>query len=341
MNSFKFYNKPSKIDSNKWKSFCGGHKYSTVFQSFEIFDFWKNQENNAPFIFFVESNDDECLAFCAGTVMSSGRSVIKHFSSRAIIFGGPLLKEGADINHILPFLLENMENELKRTSIYLEIRNFYKDSLIDNIFINKDWTYTPYQNYIIPLISEEAVFKKFHSERRRQIRKGLREGVQVDFDATPDNILGVYRVLVKIYGRIKKPLPSFEYFSNLMVCDFSGVVTVKFDNKIIGGGFFLWDKQTIYDWYRGGLDVENKNKYPSTIADWSIMKFGLEQGLEKFDFMGAGIKGKEYGVRVYKSRFRGELVEYGRFTKVIKPKMYKIGKIGLEFANNLILRIES
>jgi len=341
MNNFKFYNNPSKIDTNKWKSFCEGHTYNTVFQSFEIYDFWKNQENNNPFIFFVESNDGDCLAFCAGTVMSTGRGFVKHFSSRAIIFGGPLLKEGVDVKQILPYLLNNMEKELKSSSIYLEIRNFYKDLLFDDIFKNMDWIYTPYQNYIIPLISEEAVFKKFHSERRRQIRKGLREGVTVTFDPTPDNILGVYKVLVKIYGKIKKPLPSLEYFSNLIEFDFAGIVTVKFENKIIGGGYFLWDKQTIYDWYRGGLDVENKNKYPSAIADWSIMKFGLEQGIEKFDFMGAGIKGKEYGVRVYKSRFRGDLVEYGRFTKIIKPRMYKVGSFGLEVANKLILRIES
>ncbi len=118
--------------------------------------------------------------------------------------------------------------------------------------------------------------------------------------------------------------------------DQAGIVVVFYKNKIIGGGFFLYDKYTIYNWYRGALDYEYKKQYPSVIADWAIMKYGLENGLENFDFMGAGIKGQKYGVRTYKSRFGGELVEFGRFHIVTNKILYKLGFIALDISKKII-----
>lgn len=336
MNNLKFYNDLNQIDLNKWKMFHSNHEKATIFQNLLLFKFWKTQKNNKPFAYFVESERGECLTFCIGTIISTGNSFLNIFSRRAIIFGGPLLIESENCEEILSFLIDNMENDLKNKSIYMEIRNFSKEDCIDKIIKEKDWTYIPYQNYIINLKSESDVFKNFNSERRRQIRKGLREGVQCDYEKTRKNINAVYNVLLKIYTiKIKKPFPTLKYFTELMLTDFAGIVCVKFENEVIGGGFFLMDEHTIYDWYRGGLDSENKKKYPSAISDWYIMKYGLEHNLRRFDFMGAGIKGKEYGVRVYKSRFGGELVEFGRYRKTQNKFLYKLGQIGLKFSNRI------
>jgi len=40
-------------------------------------------------------------------------------------------------------------------------------------------------------------------------------------------------------------------------------------------------------------------------------------------------------VREFKSKFGGELVEYGRYKKINKPLMYKIGLLGLKILQKI------
>jgi len=327
----RFYTNFSNFNKDLWEVFIKNHTNSNTFQSFEMFEFWKNQQNYNSIIFFIESDDGECLAFCTGVIMYNGKSIMKLLSKRAIFFGGPLINENENKEEILNFLVLKMEGYLKKKSIYTEIRNFYSDLYLKEIFNTSKWTYRPYQNYIITLNSEEEVFSKIKPEKRRQIRKALREGVQISYDKTDINIKGVYDVLVKIYKeKVKKPLPTFEFFISLMKLNVAGIVSIQYEDKIIGGGFFLRDDQNIYDWYRGGLDYDYKKQYPSTIAAWAVLKFGLDNDLKMFDFMGAGLKGEEYGVRKFKSQFGGELVEYGRFLKINNPIVYKMGETALK-----------
>ena len=58
-------------------------------------------------------------------------------------------------------------------------------------------------------------------------------------------------------------------------------------------------------------------------------------GLTEFDFMGAGLKTKPYSVRDFKSQFGGDLVEHGRYLKILNPLIYKVGKIGLNVLSKL------
>jgi len=87
----------------------------------------------------------------------------------------------------------------------------------------------------------------------------------------------------------------------------------------------------IYEFYVCGWDDEYKGQYPSTMATWAAMEFANKNHIPIFDFMGAGISGLDYGVKDYKSRFGGELVEYGRYIKIANPILYKIGRLALKF----------
>jgi len=47
-----------------------------------------------------------------------------------------------------------------------------------------------------------------------------------------------------------------------------------------------------------------------------------------FDFMGVGIPNRPYGVRDFKSKFGGELVNYGRFGRRNSKILYVISELG-------------
>ena len=66
------------------------------------------------------------------------------------------------------------------------------------------------------------------------------------------------------------------------------------------------------------------------MATWAAIEYGARNGLSYFDFMGAGSPDSDYGVREFKSKFGGKLVNYGRFLRINHPVLYQIGKIGLK-----------
>ena len=92
----------------------------------------------------------------------------------------------------------------------------------------------------------------------------------------------------------------------------------------------VMDNRVIYELFVCGKDAMFKNKYPSVMATWAAMDYAANTGIALFDFMGAGKPNEEYGVREFKSKFGGKLVEYGRYRCVSKPFLFAVGKFGVK-----------
>ena len=60
------------------------------------------------------------------------------------------------------------------------------------------------------------------------------------------------------------------------------------------------------------------------------MEWGLNNGYSVLDFGGAGKPNEKYGVRDYKMKFGGELVNFGRYTKINNKSKMLLGKTGLK-----------
>jgi len=70
---------------------------------------------------------------------------------------------------------------------------------------------------------------------------------------------------------------------------------------------------------------------------WHILKEGANNSYHTFNFGGAGKPNEEYGVREFKRRFGGEMVNFGRYTKVYSPIRMKIAEKGFEVYRRMIL----
>jgi len=68
---------------------------------------------------------------------------------------------------------------------------------------------------------------------------------------------------------------------------------------------------------------------PNDVLPWHIFLWGKQNGFKVFDFGGAGKPNIPYGVRDYKLKFGGKLVNFGRFELIHKPVLYRLGLIGL------------
>ena len=168
--------------------------------------------------------------------------------------------------------------------------------------------------------------------RRRQIKKAIKSGVEIIEAQSQDDVIAYYEILKDLYiNKVKTPLFPVEFFLSFFDNSFGKYLLVKYEGKIIGGIMCpILKARTIYEWFVCGLDEQYKNQYPSVMATYAAIEYANSNNISCFDFMGAGKPDEAYGVRDFKARFGGEMVEHGRYICVRKPLLYNIGKLGVK-----------
>ena len=258
------------------------------------------------------------------------------FTRRAIINGGPLLAE--DIStEALRLLLGRLREEVSKEAIYIEMRNFNDYSRWKDSFEACGFAYQPHLNFHLDC-SEEAVIQcNMHESRRRQVRKGLASGAVIEEAKTEQEVRDFYRILEQLYRRkVKTPLFGLEFFLAFFRQEWGKYLLVKYEGKVIGGMMCpILEGRAIYEWYVCGLDEQYREQHPSVLATYAAMQYAAEHGLPRFDFMGAGKPGEDYGVRACKAQMGGQLVEHGRFLLIAKPVLYRIGVLGVVWLRHI------
>ena len=252
------------------------------------------------------------------------------FTRRAIINGGPLLAE--DIStEALRLLLRRLREEVSKEAIYIEMRNFNDYSRWKDRFEACGFAYQPHLNFHLDCSEEAVIQRNMHESRRRQVRKGLVSGAVIEEAKTEHEVMDFYRILEQLYRRkVKTPLFGLEFFLAFFRQEWGKYLLVKYEGKVIGGMMCpILEGRAIYEWYVCGLDELYREQHPSALATYAAMQYAAEHGLPRFDFMGAGKPGEDYGVRAFKAQMGGQLVEHGRFLLIAKPLLYRIGVLGV------------
>ena len=152
-----------------------------------------------------------------------------------------------------------------------------------------------------------------------------------------DEVKALYGILESLYAtKVKTPLFPFEFFEKLYAEPWGRIFVVRLDGRIVGGTVCVCGDDTVYEWFACGEDGISKSVFPSTLATYAGIRYAAENGYERFDMMGAGAPGDGgYGVRDFKVKFGGELVEHGRFKYVLNPLLYKLGTLGIKILKRL------
>lgn len=320
-----------QIDEIQWMNLLNESSTCTFFQSKACYDFYKSLSFMKPFVFSV-FEDGIIKGVIVGYIQQE-KNRLKHFvTRRAIIPGGALLAD--DISgEALTKLLLKCRSELKKNAIYIEFRNFNDYSAHKEIFAKCGFAYNEHLNFHIDTSSEEAIQENLGKSRKRDIKTSLRDGAEFVENPSLDDVRSFYGILRELYTtKVKTPLFPYEFFEKLFTSGIGIYRLVRFNGEIIGGTLCVGLKnRALYEWFACGRDGEFKNIFPSTMATFAGMEYGTRNGYPLFDMMGAGRPDEGYGVREFKAKFGGKLVEHGRFVCVCHPLQYGIGKLGVRF----------
>lgn len=321
----------SQIDKVQWEDLLRESSYRNAFQTLKCYEFYCSLSFMESFIFAV-CEDDVLKGVIVGYIQKDGGKIKQFFSRRAIINGGPLITE--DISELaLEKLLFECRTQLKKKAIYVEMRNYNDYSKYKNSFINSGFIYEQHYNFHVDCLDKTTMWHKISESKRRQINKAIKSGVYIVEATTEMEIRSFYCLLSTLYKeKVKTPLVDYLFFSKFYSSGLGKILLVKFEDNVIGGILCpILNCNVIYEWFVVGMDNEYKSYYPSVMATWAAIDYACSHGIERFDFMGAGAPNDGgYGVRDFKAKFGGELVEHGRFKCVNNKLLYEIGKLGVE-----------
>lgn len=313
---------------SQWRRLVHSSPMSSWFQTVEAYEFFLSIPNILkPFGFALYDATKKLKGVLIGFIIIDNNRIRQFFTRRAIINGGPLLSDDIT-SEALSKLLQTTISHLRKSVIYVEIRNFSNYNKWTSVFESTAFCYKPHYDIHIDCYSDF----KISDSKLRQIKKSLHNGVEIATATSLAEIDDFYQILNHLYRtKIHTPLFPLKFFHEFFLQEKGVFLLVKYNSKIIGGAMcpILTDK-VIYEWFIAGNDKEYKTLYPSVIATWAIMDYANKNHIQLLDLMGAGVPDKPYGVRNFKLDFGGKLKEYGRFLHINNKCLFLFGKFAVK-----------
>lgn len=326
----------SEIDKQDWRLLAETSPLSTWFQTDAAYRFYQSVSDMSAFVYGV-MEEDKLVGVIVGYTTQEKCKLKQYFTARAIVVGGPLLDENIS-ESALTMLLQTVKKQ-QGEAIYIETRNLHDYSRWKTVFKTNGFAYQPHLNIQVACNDQHTMSE----QRQRQVKKAIKNGAEICEASSEQEIRDWYQILRQLYRRkVRTPLWSEVFFLQFYRNGVGKYLLVKYNGKVIGGMICpIFAGKAIYEWYVCGLDEEYKEQYPSVMATYAAIEYAKQNGIPMFDFMGAGVPDKPYGVRDFKMEFGGEVVEYGRYLCVRKPLLYKIGKLGVKILKSRKKLIEN
>ena len=331
----------NEIDQQQWQALIDRSPYATWFQTREAYEFYAAVSTElAPFAVGIEENG-HLVGVIVGYTTQEKNPIKQLLTCRSIISGGPLLANGISETALAELLNAVAQCPASRLSpfasrplkpIYIETRNFHDYSRWKCVFEANGFAYQPHLNFHVDTTSAEIVDKNLGKSRKRDIRTTIRDGVTPVYQPTTAQVKQYYQILQNLYTtKVKTPLFSWNFFEQLHRTEHARFILTEYQGRIIGGTVCVeLPNRALYEWFACGEDGVYDHIYPSCYATYLGIKYAAESGCQIFDMMGEGNPEEAYGVRDFKAKFGGELVEHGRFLCIRKPLLYWIGKLGVK-----------
>jgi serine/alanine adding enzyme len=312
-------------DSSTLDKFLEDQQSYSFFQSTAYTALYNDNEVSTMNISGIIEN--QIVASCNILLLREKVGIFSGLTSRALIIGGPIAMNDSIYDEILGQVI----NQLRDKVIYLQIRNIFPLSTQKkNILKKHGISYSSHYTILNEIVS--SPINSYHAGRRKNVRRSIKYKLQFKRLIEKNELALAGKLVKNTYKRILLPCPSVSFFTSTYPYALKNnlfVFGVFHEEKIIASRFCLLNGEVLYDWY-AGHDSEFNHLFPNDFIVHGILEWAYENNFKLFDFGGAGNDQSAYGVREFKLKFGGKLVENGRNEIVFSPIKYKLGFIGFK-----------
>jgi hypothetical protein len=322
-----------ELDEGCWKQFVGNHPSGNIFHTPEMFQVFARAAGHRPEVWAVVEDGSGILALIAPVHVTLMNGLMRRITTRSVAYGSVLYQDSPRGREAIRLLLESYSTDAKGRSLFTEFRNLSDLAGLQPLLKACGYVYEDHLNYLIDLDRPpDQVLQSIGRRTRKKIRKGLRDGrLRVSEVTHQADLAHWYAILRKSCENARVPLADRSLFQAafevLYPRGLAKFLLAKVRDVTVACSVELPYKDTIYGWY-GGSDRAYSEYLPNEMLIWHILEWGARHGYHTYDFGGAGKPGEEYGVRNFKAKFGGRLVNFGRNTIGHAPLLAKISRLG-------------
>jgi hypothetical protein len=323
----------------EWRRFVEGHPAANVFHTPEMFQVFSRTRGYRPEL-WAATRDGHVLALLLAVQITLANVLFRCFTRRAVVYGGVLCTPEIEGQEALARLLGSYTRDVGGAPLFTELRNVSDARDLQPVLGRHGFTYEEHLNYLIDLNQpEEAIWSKVSKKLRQNVRRARATGVTIEDVTEPSQLAVAYRLLEQVFERVHVPLPSITLFQAafeiLTPRDMLKVVLARLGDHYIGVNMALMYRGRIIDWYCAS-DHAFHSHYPEPLMLWHIIQWGKERSFRVLDFGGAGKPNVDYGPRVFKSKWGGTLVNYGRNTYIHAPIRLRFSRVGYQLLRRFL-----
>ncbi len=310
-----------ELDETKWRAFVMDHPHGNIFHTPEFFQIFHATKHHRPELWICLNEKDRILVFFSPVHVSLSTYCCKKLTTRSISYGGLLVEQSEHGIDAAKYLLQEYHKKYGPKILFTEIRNLSDISFLQlkNNPLENKLRYEEYLNYLIDIQynNSEDLLQSLGKNIRKRIRHEMKVNkIQIQEITKPEQLLIVYDLLKQTYAYKHVPLSDFSLFQNayqiLHPKKEIKIFLASIDDQYVATSIELYFKDLVYGWY-GGSDRRFGRFHVNENLMWHILKSAAQDGYRVYDFGGAGYPDEEYGVRDFKAKFGGKLVNYGRF----------------------------
>lgn len=321
-----------RVDEGAWRTLVGREPKANVFHTPEMYQVFQRARGHRPALWAATGLDGSPLAMFVPVEITLFGGLLRSWTSRAVAYGGLLWVEHPMAEPAVRALLSAYVRENRGRMLLTELRHVSDATEVRSVLDATGFTREGHLNFLIRLDRSQAdLWRELSASARQRIRRAERRGVQVEEVTDARGEEEAYRLLESVYRRVGIPLPNrslFQAASSILGPRRMLVLLIaRVEGRAIGARFLLLHGNRMLDWYAGS-DREFSSYSPNEMLVWSAFRWAHERGLEVFDFGGAGRPGERYGVREFKAKFGGQLVDLGRHLLIQAPLRLRVSRSG-------------
>jgi hypothetical protein len=315
---------------DEWDNYVDQNPTANIFHTRQFVDCFASSPRYVPHTFFLQDDGKTIAGLVA--IQTRILPAFPRLTSRAVVFGGISLAHDVparQLNKQIGPLLQAYDEVMRRQTLFTEIRNMDDHTAHLLPIVRSGYQFAPHLNFLVDLKQgETGIWESFSSDHRRMIKRAEKAGVTISVVTAPAQIETFHELVSRIYAVAHIPvLPTTvfqEAWSRLGPLGQLRIVIAEHEGKTIAARAALVYHGRVFDWYAGSNEDGDKLNANALLV-WDMLRWGCNNGGEVFDFGGAGDPNVYYGVREFKSRFQGQLVNHGRFLRVYSRPRYQLG----------------
>jgi len=323
------------LDEDTWRQFLDETPTATIFHTPEAFQLFDQVKGHKSRLWAAVNDQGNVRALLTPVEVTLMDGLLSRLTTRLVAYGSLACTPTAEGYEALDQLLQTYTKKIGQGALFTELRNLFDLTDVQPILEKYNFKFEGHLDYLIDLDRPtEEVMQSIGRRTRKQIRRGLRQGKVIVSEVTQRAELSEwYALLQRTYSAAQVPLGDFSLFETAFdILHPRGMIKfymAKVEDTLVACSAELLFKDIIYGWY-SGTDREYSSYIPNELLMWNVLEWGAENGYRFYDFGGAGKPDEEYGVRDFKAKFGGDLVNFGRNVYVHQPNLLKISKLGYE-----------